>query len=64
MIEHLRWASELYIVSDMVDMAFFGIKTAVILVKSGRWLVEADKSQRLLGSAWLYRKHKSAAVVP
>lgn len=53
MIEHLRWESELHIVSDMVDMAFFGLKTAVILVKSGRWLVEADKSQRLLGSAWL-----------
>jgi hypothetical protein len=57
-IEHLGRAIELYIVSDMVDMAFLGIKTAVIVVKSGQrelgtWLVEADKSQRILGSAWL-----------
>lgn len=63
MIEHLRWASELYIVSDMVDMAFLGIKTAVIVVKSGQrelgtWLVEADKSQRVQGSVWLQRKEK------
>lgn len=36
MTERLCWASELYIFSDMVDTAFSGIKTAVILVKSGQ----------------------------